>query len=366
MDKKRELGQYYTQGNPFILDPFLNWAKRTGLHNQVVLEPFAGTGNIPALVEATGLKCKEWSLFDVDPKKDDIKQKDTLSDFPKGYNVCITNPPWLARNSATRRNIPYPKNINFDDVYKHSLHLALGNCKWVAAIIPESFIRVNRFKERLEDFVSLIPDRIESFNYLKEQQCFDLPLWNKEPIIDRTKQSIFSSNSMFIDTDHPVGLALFGPKLVTDTRIWQNNIYVGDYRTLKLYLPAYSNNKKIEFNISDANLGLIAIDNTIEASIRFCTVEEIADYPVTKQSRSITKIKVPWEPDIDYLNNRIKEIREKTYDVFLTAFKGVRQDKQYRRRLDFTLARSIINEQQYRDQNKKYQNTFLDNIEIAL
>ena len=45
------------------------------------------------------------------------------------------------------------------------------------------------------------------------------------------------------------------------------------------------------------------------------------------------------------LNTRLKTIREKTHDVFLTAFKGIRRDGHYRRRLDWALARAIVDVQ---------------------
>jgi hypothetical protein len=49
--------------------------------------------------------------------------------------------------------------------------------------------------------------------------------------------------------------------------------------------------------------------------------------------------------DIDMLNTRLTTIREKTHDVFLTAFKGLRRDGHYRRRLDWALTRAIVNAQ---------------------
>ena len=83
-------------------------------------------------------------------------------------------------------------------------------------------------------------------------------------------------------------------------------------------------NRSIVFNDPDGNLGLIAIDNTVSASIRFCPPAELKDYPIRVHCRSITKIGVPWRVDIDMLNARLATIREKTHDVFLTAFKGMR------------------------------------------
>jgi hypothetical protein len=321
MDKKRANGRYYTRGNPFQLEPFEKWAKDSNLERQIVLEPFAGAKDIPQLIDSAHLRCRDWAFYDIEPGAKGIVQRDTLTDFPKGFNVCITNPPWLARNSATRRGLPFPEATNYDDLYKYALEQCLIHCEWVAAIIPEAFIRSGLFLQRLCDFISLVPQAQ-----------------------NRTTQDNKSKNPsyMFDDTEHPVGLALFAPNVTSDVRVWRNNQLLGKLDELRKHLPTPSLNRSIVFNESKGNLGLIAIDNTVSPSIRFCAPTELGEYPVRYQCRSITKISVPWRMDIDSLNVRLATIREKTHDVFLTAFKGLRSDGYYRRRLDWALARAIV------------------------
>lgn len=310
-DKKRSIGQYYTRGNPFILTAFRIWSSKFDLHKQIVLEPFAGAKNIPELIELSGIKCGGWKLYDIEPASDNVVYRDTIQNFPKSHDVCITNPPWLARNSATRRGLPFPET-KYDDLYKHALEKCLDNCKWVAAIIPESFIRSGVLLDRLSDFISLVPD-----DYI---------------------------DSLFDDTQHPTGLALFSPSTTSDIILWRNNYLIGGFKRLQSYMPKHSDNRNIVFNDPDGNVGLIAIDNTVSASIRFCDPIELGDYKVNHQRRFITKIRVPYPVDIDVLNKTLSDIRERTHDVFLTAFKGVRKDGYYRRRLHWGLARSIISE----------------------
>ena len=324
MDEKRASGRYYTRGNPFQLEPFQTWAKASYLEQQVALEPFAGAKDIPQLINAANLRCRDWALFDIKPAAKGIGQRDTLADFPEEFNVCITNPPWLARNSATRRGLPFPEATQHDDLYKYALEQCLTHCDWVAAIIPEAFIRSGLFLQRLQDFISLVPQTQGSAT--KKNKTRDI-------------------SYMFEDTEHPVGLALFAPHGTPDVRIWRNNGFLGGLNELRKHLPRPSSNRSVVFNDSDGNLGLIAIDNTVSASIRFCTPAELKDYPIRVNCRSITKIGVPWRVDIDLLNTYLKTIREKTHDVFLTAFKGIRRDGRYRRRLDWALARSIIDVQ---------------------
>ncbi len=326
MDEKRASGRYYTRGNPFQLEPFQTWAKVSNLEQRMVLEPFAGAKDIPRLIDASRLPCRDWAFFDIEPGAKGIVQRDTLADFPKGFDVCITNPPWLARNSATRRGLPFPEATRYDDLYKYALEQCLTHCGWIAAIIPEAFIRSGLFLERLCDFISLVPQEQDKTNYPPDKG-------------DR------GGSVMFEDTEHPVGLALFAPDATSDVRIWRNNRFLGTMRELRRHLPQPSSNRNIVFNDPEGNLGLIAIDNTVSASIRFCPAEELKDYPIRVHCRSITKIGVPWCVDIDMLNTRLARIREKTHDVFLTAFKGIRRDGYYRRRLDWALTRAIVDAQ---------------------
>lgn len=314
-DVKRAKGQYYTQGNPFKFKPFEIWSEQCNLSGNTVLEPFAGNGHIPRLIDClTHIHDVKWSLYDIDPKHPDITERDTLSDFPKGFDICITNPPWLARNSATRRGLLFPELCVYDDLYKYAIEQCLINCKWVAAIIPESFIRSGLFLDRLLHFVSIVPNN------------------------DSKKLNMFS------DTEHPVGLALFEPDVTYDVSIWRNDLYLGSIHQLSKFLPEKSSNKDIVFNDPKGNLGLIAIDNTISPSIRFCDSKELLSYEVNHKCRSITKISVPKYiiKDIETLNKSLNDIRNNTHDIFLTAFKGLRKDGCYRRRLDFSLCRSII------------------------
>ena len=321
MDEKRASGRYYTRGNPFQLEPFQTWAKASNLEQQIALEPFAGAKDIPQLIGSADLRCRDWAFYDIAPGANGVVQRDTLADFPKGFKVCITNPPWLARNSATRRGLPFPKATRYDDLYKYALEKCLTHCEWVAAIIPEAFIRSGLFLQRLSDFISLVPQTQSSTG--QENKTRD-------------------TSYMFEDTEHPVGLALFAPHAISDVRIWRNNQFLGGINELRRHLPRPSSNRDIVFNDPNGNLGLIAIDNTVSASIRFCPAEELKDYLIRVHCRSITKIGVPWRVDIDTLNARLATIREKTHDVFLTAFKGLRRDGHYRRRLDWALSRAIV------------------------
>lgn len=307
---KRNLGQYFTKENVFDNPAFKEWSEECDLYNQTVLEPFAGSNN---LIDMLGLT--KFRSFDIEPKNERVEKRDTIADFPKGYSVCITNPPYLAKNSANRRGLAYPKT-DYDDLYKHALRLCLNNCEYVAAIIPMSFLHCDELKERLYSYVML----------------------NKK---------------VFDDTDHPVCLALFCPKkkfFRWDIKIFDNSEFIGMLGHILgrgYSVAAYKKPKihAIKFNAKNGNLGLIAIDNTKEASIRFCFGDDIDEKMIKSSSRNITKIAVSLNVDqelIDLLNDNLRRYREITHDVGLTPFKGLRKDGKTRRRITFDCVKDVF------------------------
>ena len=324
---KRRRGVYYTTGNPFELKPFQDWAKKINLKNLEVLEPFAGEDHI---ITWLGKKCKSHKSFDIKPKAaEGIDTQDTLipKKFPKGFKVCITNPPWLTNYSAKRHGLKFPE-IKYDNIYKRALELALDNCDYVGFIIPGTFLTWAVLRSTPPKFTK----RLDSV--------------------------IFINSKLFTETDNPVCLALFTKEQVTDTRIYNDETPLGTLKKLKSHMPLpVKHGRKIVFNSDEGNLGLICIDNTKEPSIRFCPPSEIKRKneksgaiearKMKISDRLLTKIKVDkkiTESEIEILNTELKKVRKKTHDVFFAPFKGLRKDGKYRRRVDFIFVRNLIND----------------------
>ena len=307
-NSKRSLGQFFTVSqNPFELAAFKAWAEQAQLPNKQILEPFAGANHIIESLQSTGL-CSEFASFDVFPARDDVVKRDTMASFPTGYEVCVTNPPWLARNSATRRKLPYPE-CRYDDIYKFCLELCLNRCRFVAALIPASFLQSGLFRDRLSTYILL-------------------------------------HNPIFIETDNPVCLALFANTPTRTTQVYYDDVYVGELKDLESKRPKAKKKRSLRFNDPEGQLGFISFDNTKERSIRFCEVAEIEGYEIKHSSRFITRISGDFVgvPNlIEHLNCLLAKFRDDTKDLFLTPFKGVREDGQYRRRMFFSQARTLIN-----------------------
>ena len=304
MGNKRQRGQYYTRRNPFAHEAFRVWARIAGLPSASVLEPFAGANYIIEHLREARL-CEESASFDIDPAAEGVVCRDTLSDFPRGFDVCVTNPPWLAKNSARRRGIPFPETAH-DDIYKLALERCLEHCGHVAALIPESFIRSRLFRDRLWGFISI-------------------------------------RDGLFDDTGHPTGLAMFLPNKTRSTMVWAGEKKLDYLWKIEQNRPKpCKSGRKVKFNVPEGNVGLRAIDNTRVASIRFCHPKELGSYEVRGTCRSITKLRVEGAVEIERWNNKLEEFRQLTHDVLMTAFKGIRADGMYRRRMDWDLARGII------------------------
>ena len=115
---------------------------------------------------------------------------------------------------------------------------------------------------------------------------------------------------------------------------------------LQAHLPKAEVTSQWLFNSPAGDIGLIAVDDTRAESIRFVFGDSVPSSCVKVSSRSITRVLGDKTYPIDGLlstaNDILREFRENTQEVFLTAFKGMRRDGKYRRRLDFGLARCIL------------------------
>ncbi|MDR0950928.1 MAG: hypothetical protein LBM13_04805 [Candidatus Ancillula sp.] len=229
----------------------------------------------------------------------------------------------MAKNSATRNGLNYYDQNNYDDLYKYCLEVMLTKYDFVAAIIPESFLTANIFHEKLFAVISL-------------------------------------TTQMFDDTECPVCLALWvsvtakrneGIELM-NFYVYDKEELIGRYSELVSKSQCINSTKKIKLKTNDKNgkIGLRGVDNTKNESIRFINGEEIDPNLIKNTSRAITRISVPYNlSKDDYLkiikeaNIILKEYRKVTHDVFMTSFKGLREDGKYRRRLDFKTAKKIIN-----------------------
>lgn len=309
---KRLLGQYFTTANPFHHPAFDAWWATCPEHGPA-LEPFAGADHIPALLRETGYT-RTFDSYDIEPAAEHVTTRDTLVDFPTGYTTVVTNPPYLARHFARRNgldvdHLPWGPYTN---LYQVALDRCLAHASHVAAIVPESFMTTALFRERLTTVIAL-------------------------------------TAPMFADTDTPTCLALFGPDATPDFDVWRGHTLAGTYTALSAAIPQVTPaTARITFNRLDGQIGLRAIDDTTGPTIAFVPAADIDANRVKPTARLVTRIHVD---DLDKnavpavlasANAQLADYRTRTADVHLTAFKGLRTDAQFRRRIDYTTARNLL------------------------
>lgn len=326
MSTKRILGQYYTVKNPFNHTLIKNWVDQIpDLETKEFAEPFAGGNNLIQLFSEVfpQVKNSQWSAYDIHPEavssnkvpEVQLIKQDTIL-HPVVSDVIVTNPPYIAKNSASKNKFDIDFKT-YQNLYEVAVEAMLSNADYVLAIIPESFITRGLFKERLYGFISV-------------------------------------TDNLFDDTGIPVGIAVWVKEPTSDIEIYSGNHYLGKLGELKKKVQLFnkdtyvSSNIKVIFNDPNGILGVQAIDNTKTASLAFVKGETIKPEKIKHTSRHITRVTVVDKITnevlvteenlvrvIEQANSVLVQYREETDDVFLTSTKGVRADGKYRRRLDF-------------------------------
>lgn len=291
MDNKQLLGQFYTTSDPFAgSDAFILWDNLRP-KNVKVLEPFAGAGLLYSYLD------EDWDGYDIEPKLDSIIPRDTIKDFPIGYDVCITNPPYLAKTTISRKKLDVL--VKHQDLYLDCLELMLKNCNYVAAIIPSTFHNTGLFQDKLI-------------------------AWDK---LDK---------EVFSDTDVPVGVAYFAPK-ADKTSLYVNGKQITEH-------PPENVKSNLTFNVGNGNYVLCAIDNTKGRSI--CIHDDVESFDREKYlkhtSRNYSLFHSPDKLDLDKINSFINEWRDETKDFYLTSFKSTMTNGIYRKRMNFNILKWIV------------------------
>lgn len=313
-DSKIELGQFFTKKDVWLKPQVRDFILQSKC--DVAYDPFAGAGD---LLNAVSNEFERTIGLDIDEKLS-WEKNDSLLKIPSIENaIIITNPPYLAKNSATRKDAEtkkYFKNSKFEDLYLIALEQMLLAQDFVVAIIPETFINSNFRKNRLASLTVL------------EENPFE-------------------------DTENPVCVACFDNKNkdFSEIKVYKNETYINSLAEIFAVRFEPQNNLKITFNSKKGWLGLRAIDTLFPTNTIKFDFKENFNYDwekgIKNTSRHLTLIDIDIPPAsraefILNLNKIIKDIREESADLLLSAFKGNMKNGVRRRRLDYRLARAII------------------------
>ena len=312
-------GSFYTTDEAWLNGPVRGFINQALLSCSSVLDPFAGDGHLLDLVR------REFgvAIFGLDIAGDKWARNDSLVNIPNpGGSMIVTNPPYLANHSASRKGVSqmvatYFDGSDYDNLYKIALERCLAVSDFVVAVIPETFLLSSFDKSRLQ-VVSVI------------------------------------EGDLFSDTEAPAAVACFGPA----TENVDAQVFIGEKKIgtlsgiLDLRRGRSRSGIRIVFNDPAGRIGLRAVDaQDVRRRIEFIVGDfEYKRSKIKESSRLMTYLEIPELSDAEIVevvrraNVLLADLREKSFDVVLAPFKGNDKSGNRRRRLDYALARQIIND----------------------
>ena len=322
--RKVSLGSFYTTKSGWLtlqVAKFLETALRDS--KGLLLDPFAGDGHLLDAVtqhKTLGDKVSKALGFDIQGSVWPIN--DSLLEIPnKQRAVIVTNPPYLANHSAKRKGVSSLVAKYFEQSAQKNLYMiALQNClassDYVVAIIPETFLLSSFSKQRLQ-------------------------------------LAVIIQSELFGDTEAPALVACFGKNECASARIFIGDQSVGRLEDVLALRESSAKKQRIVFNDPRGRIGLRAVDGSDGKSpIEFLLADSF-DYPaesVVVSSRLMTYLELPELSDlhvpevIKEANRELNRIRKASADLVLAPFKGNDRNGKRRRRLDYGLARRVLNQ----------------------
>lgn len=161
MNKKKDLGQFFTTNSDYILQGF-----EQNVRGKTVMDPFAGYGDLLDWAKRNGAKAV--SGLDIDPKMFDnrISFNDSLKSIPH-TTFNITNPPYLGRNKLLAK-MKSEYSMEYDDLYLLSMKKIIdSNADEGIIIIPVNFFSAENSDGLRREFLTKY--QIGRVNYFKEQ-----------------------------------------------------------------------------------------------------------------------------------------------------------------------------------------------------
>ena len=320
---KVSLGSFYTTKSGWLTEEVRQFLEKAlSESNGYLLDPFAGDGHLLEAIKSDpvlGRLVSQATGFDI--QGDLFPVNDSLLAIPNPKRaVIVTNPPYLANHSAKRKGVDqlvakYFAGSTQKNLYRIALEKSLESADYVVAIIPETFLLSTFSKNRLE-------------------------------------LAVVIQDSLFGDTDAPALVACFTKERCADARIFTGNQSIGNLSEILALRDSIAPKQKIVFNEPTGRIGLRAVDGSDGKSpIAFVAARDF-EYPsdsVATSSRLMTYLEVPGVADKDIpeliskANALLSSIRKRSGDLVLAPFKGNNKAGKRRRRLDYALARRILN-----------------------
>ena len=354
---KQILGQFYTTNQDYILQG-MNIPENI----KHIIEPFAGNGDLLKFIknadENENKHVHKYTLecYDIDPKKDFITKRDTITNPPIYSNkFVLTNPPYLARNKSKDKVLFDKYDVN--DLYKCFIKELISNkCLGGIIIIPLNFWSSIRNGD-----IDLRKSFLEVYKILQlnifEEQVFNDTTYTTCSFQFSLKDTSQNTSQNTLHDANTLNIMIYPAKTSITTELNSGNNYLigGDIYNLKTNVNIYnkykitratSNNKdKLNTNIlvkciddnKNSKIGLafaddkeLYIDNTPNLSSRtYATLIITPSIDEDKQKQLVNKF-----------NTYLEAHRKKYNSLFLTNY---RESKDIaRKRISFDLVYLIV------------------------
>ena len=340
--KKKELGQFYTTNQEYILQGI-------DIPSNVIniIEPFTGNGDLLKFIEKNNKKYNI-KCYDINPKNNNsnIIIQDTLMNPPDYNNMyLITNPPYLARNKSTNKTLFDKYDVN--DLYKCLIkELLVNKCIGGILIIPLNFWSSIRLAD-----IELRRSFLKIYNIILlnifEEQVFDDTTYTTCSFQFELKHNELKHNTL----PSILNIIIYPSKVKITTELNDGNNYMigGEIYNLKLKNSYKITRLTTKNNKANTNILVKCIDDNINSMIGLSIVQDkdiyIDDTPNQTARTYATLIIEPainkekQEQLVSKFNKFLGDYRQKYNSLFLTNY---RESKDIaRKRISFDLVYNI-------------------------
>lgn len=334
--KKSQLGQFFTTNYQYILQNLYIPEEVTN-----IIEPFAGNCDLLSFIENKDKYIIE--CYDVEPRKDNVIERDTLNDPPNYDNkFVLTNPPYLARNKSEKKVLFDKYGVN--DLYKCFLKTVMNSSLFGGIII----IPLNFWCSVRTNDISLRKEFLTKFKILKVN-IFEEQVFNDTTYTICAFQ--FQRNNNDDKTNHLVHIDVYPTKerLIVDLN--ENNCYTvgGEIYNLPKQ-KKYMITRLIKGDKPNTNIIAKCIDDNINNQIKLTLVtddEIFYDETPNKSARTYATLVITPELSmtqqeelVEQFNGYLEQMRKKYNSLFLTNY---RESKSIaRKRITFDLVYQIV------------------------
>jgi len=318
MTTKKDLGQFYTTNNRYILN------RMVIPDENHIIEPFAGNGD---LIDWCGESIES---YDIHPKRDDIIQRDVLL-YPPNYNnkFVITNPPYLARNKNNDKTIYDMYMVN--DLYKaFIISIIDGGVSGGILILPLNFLCSKEYRVR---------DYFLSNYHIERLNIFE------ESVFDDTSYTICVFDFYKGYQRDTIDAVFYPSQTKLDIRLESRYKWLFGGDLFPVIRSSYKIGRLMKGQTPTTNIRLHTVDTgSMDGRIRLSLNPEPFYGKITDRSMATISTNIPIDDEqyvVDEFNRIIEICRNKYRSMFLNTFRNS-TIHYVRKRIGFTMSYNII------------------------